>query len=84
MNRKKATGVLREILNESHGFIDLSFVSITDSTAQVRMKSTGYEIYIKCVPGEGLRDCLSPILARHCLQMAELKEAIIIYKPKQT
>jgi hypothetical protein len=45
------------------------------------MKSTGYEIYIKCYPTDDLRECLAPILAKHQLKMAELEKAIIIYKP---
>lgn len=80
MNRHEATGVLREI--GRRGCINLNFISITDSTAQIRMKSTGYEIYIKCIPTDSLRKCLSPILEKHKVTMAELKEAIIIYKPK--
>ncbi len=70
MNRQEATGVLREVLN--------------DSAFQTRMKSTGYEIYIKCNSCSELRDSLAPILERRKLKMAELKDAIIIYKPKET
>lgn len=83
MNRQESAGVFREIGNCCRDLIDLDFVSITDSSAQVRMKSTGYEIYIKCIPNNNFRKCLMPILEKHQLKMAELKEAIIIYKPKQ-
>ena len=82
VNRQEAISVLREVLKECSDFISMDFVSITDSSAQIRMKSTGYEIYIKCVPSDGLKQCLMPILEKHQVQMAELKDAIIIYKPK--
>lgn len=84
MNRQEATGVLREMLDGCSDFVSMDFVSITDSAFQIRMKSTGYEIYIKCNSCSGLRDCLAPILEKHKLKMAELKDAIIIYKPKET
>ncbi len=82
MNRQEATGVLREVMNACRDFVAMDFVSITDSNAQTRMKSTGYEIYMKCALSKGLKQCLTPILDKHQLKMAELKEAIIIYKPK--
>ncbi len=82
MNRQEAASVLREVLNSCSDFLNCDFVSITDSTAQIRMKSTGYELYIKCAPNNGLKRCLAPILEKHQLEMAELKEAIIIYKHK--
>jgi hypothetical protein len=82
VNRQEASRVLREVVNGCEGGFDLNFVSITDSTAQIRMKSTGYEIYVKCAPNDKIRECLPPILAKHQLKMAELEDAIIIYKPK--
>jgi hypothetical protein len=82
VNRQEATSVLREVLKDCSDFISMDFVSITDSTAQIRMKSTGYELYIKCAPSNGLKQCVIPILEKHQLKMAELKDAIIIYKPK--
>jgi hypothetical protein len=82
VNRKEATGVLSKVVTACGDFVNMDFVSITDSTAEARMKSTGYEIYMKCTPSEGLRQCLIPILEQHSLKMAELNEAIIIYKPK--
>jgi hypothetical protein len=82
VNRQEATGVLREVLDVCSDYLSMDFVSITDSGAQIRMKSTGYEIYIKCAPSNGLMWCLAPILEKHQLKMAELKEAIIICKPK--
>jgi hypothetical protein len=82
VNRQEATGVLREVVNACSDFLTMDFVSITDSGAQIRMKSTGYEIYIKCSLCDGLKECLAPIIEKHQLRMAELKEAIIIYKPK--
>jgi hypothetical protein len=82
VNRQEAIDVLRKVLKDCSDFIRMDFVSITDSTAQIRMKSTGYEIYIKCAPSHGLKHCLTPILEKHQLKMAELKDAIIIYKPK--
>jgi glycine cleavage system regulatory protein len=82
VNRQEVTGVLREVLKDCCDFIRMDFVSITDSTAQIRMKSTGYELYMKCAPSNGLQQCLTPILEKHQLKMAELKDAIIIYKPK--
>jgi glycine cleavage system regulatory protein len=82
VNRQEAIGVLREALEDCSDFIRMDFVSITDSTAQIRMKSTGYELYIKCAPSNGLKQCLTPVLETHQLKMAELKDAIIIYKPK--
>ncbi len=84
MNRQEATGVLREVLNGCSDFVGMDFVSITDSAFQIRMKSTGYELYIKCNSCSGLRNCLAPLLEKHKLKMAELKDAIIIYKPKET
>ena len=82
MNRQEATGVLREVIYGCRDYVDLNFISITDSTAQTRMNSTGYEIYIKCAPNENIGECLSPILAKHQLKMAELENAIVIYNPK--
>jgi hypothetical protein len=82
VNRQEAIGVVSEVLNGCKCFIDVTHISITDSSAQHRMKSTGYEIYIKCFPNDDLRECLAPILAKHQLKMAELTQAIIIYKPK--
>jgi len=82
MNRQEAICILREVMNACEGAFSLNFVSITDSTAQIRMKSTGYEIYIKFAPNDKIRECLSPIFAKHGLKMAELEDAIIIYKPK--
>ncbi len=82
MNRQEATGVLREVLNSCSDYVNMDFVSITDSGALIRKKSSGYEIYIKCAPSNRLTRCLTPILEKHQLKMAELKEAIIIYKPK--
>ncbi len=46
------------------------------------MKSTGYEVYIKCYPSDDLRECIAPILAKHKLKMSELMDVIIIYKPR--
>ncbi len=83
MNRQEATGVLREVLNDCADYININFVSLTDETHQIRMKSTGYEIYIKCVPSQELAKCLASILEKHRLKMAKLKDAIIIYKPKE-
>ncbi len=82
MNRQEATGVLREVLNGCSDFVSMDFVSITDSAFQTRMKSTGYELYIKCNSSSALRNCLAPILEKHGLKIEELKDAIIIYKPK--
>ena len=82
VNRQEATGVFNEVMKTCSDYLSMGFVSITDSTAQIRMKSTGYEIYIKCVPSNSLKKCLAPVLQKHQLKMAELKEAIIIYKPK--
>jgi hypothetical protein len=82
VNRQEATGVLREVMYDCRDFISMNFVHITDSSAQIRMKSTGYEIYMKCTPSNRLKQCLAPILEKHQLKMAELKDAIIIYKPK--
>ncbi len=82
MDRQEATGVLREVVYACRDFISMDFVSITNSSAQIRMKSTGFEIYIKCAPNDVLKKCLMSILENHQLKMAELKEAIIIYRPK--
>ena len=82
MNRHEAAVVLGEILRGCKELMDLNFVSITDLKAEIRMNSTGHEIYIKCCPNDDLRKRLAPILAKHQLKMAELKEAIIIYKPR--
>jgi hypothetical protein len=82
MNRQEATGVLREVLIACNDYVGINFISITDSNAQIRMKSTDYEIYLKCAPTDGLRKCLAPVLEKHQLNMGELKEAIVIYKPK--
>ena len=82
VNRQEALDVLHEIANSCDEYRDTSVVSITDSTAQVRMKSTGYEVYMKCTLNNAKRQCLTPILKKHHLKMAELKDAIIFYKPK--
>ncbi len=83
MNRQEATRVLREVLNGCADYINMDFVSLTDETHQIRMKSTGYEIYIKCAPCVGLTKCLTSILEKHHLKLAQLKDAIVIYKPKE-
>ena len=82
LNRQDATGVFREIVHAFGDLIDFNFVSITDSNAQTRMKSTGYEIYIKCAPNQQLKQRLMPIVAKHELKLAEPAGAIIIYRPK--
>jgi hypothetical protein len=82
VNRQKALGVLHEIVNCCDEFRDIRAVSITDSTAQIRMKSTGYEIYMKCALNDARRRCLTPILEKHQLKIAKLKDAIILYKPE--
>ena len=69
-------------MNVCSDYINMSFVSITDLTAQIRMKSTGYELYIKCNPSNKLKQCLTPVLDKRQLKMAELENAIIVYKPK--
>jgi glycine cleavage system regulatory protein len=69
-------------MKECSDFVNMGFVSITESTAQTRMKSTGYEIYIKCNPNKDLKQCLTRILNKHQLKMAELENAIIVYKPE--
>ncbi len=82
MNRQDAIGVVSEVLNGCKCFIEATHISITDSSAQTRLKSSGFEIYIKCFPTDDLRECLAPILAKHQLKMAELEKAIIIYEPE--
>jgi hypothetical protein len=82
LNRKEAVDVFKELVEGCKRFLDLNFVSITDSKAQTRMKSTGYETYIKCKPNKDLSQCLVPVLSKHELKMAELTNAIIVYKPK--
>ncbi len=81
MDRQEAIGVVGEVLKGCSCFIDVTHVSITEPSGKIRMKSTGYEIYIKCFPNDDMRECLAPILAKHQLKMSELTEAIIIYKP---
>jgi hypothetical protein len=68
MNRQEATGVLREVLDNCRDFVSMDFVSITDSAFQTRMKSTGYEIYIKCNLCSELRNGLDLILEKHKLK----------------
>ena len=81
MDKTEAIGIVNEVLKGCSCFIDASHVSITDSSAQVRVKTTGYEVNIKCYPNDDIRECLEPILAKHQLKTAEFTEAIIIYKP---
>ncbi len=52
MNRQEAIGVVTEVVNACKCFLDVTHVSITDSKFQIRMKSTDYEIYIKCYPND--------------------------------
>ncbi len=59
MNGQEATGVLREVQNEFSDYLNINFVSLTDSAFQTRVKSTGYKIYVKCDVCGGLMDCLS-------------------------
>lgn len=82
MNRREATGVFREIAGNCSYLFNPDFISITDSSNAIRMESTGYEIYIKCPVNGELTQCLLPILEKHQLKLAELGNAIVIYKPK--
>jgi glycine cleavage system regulatory protein len=82
LNRNEAVDVFKDVVESCKRFLDLNFVSITDSKAENRKKSTGYEIYIKCNPNNNLKQCLTPILDKRQLKMAELENAIIVYKPK--
>ncbi len=82
MDRQEAIDVVSEVLKGCSCFIDVTHISITDSSAQIRMKSSGYEIYLKCFPNDDLRECLAPILEKRQLKMGELEKAIIIYTPE--
>ncbi len=82
MNRQEATTVLREILDACRENIEVNYVSLNPSNAQVRRNSGDYELYIKSVLNEPLRKCLAPILEKHGLKMKELPGAICIYTPK--
>ncbi len=81
MEKQEAVAVVNEVLSVCKCFLDPTHLSITDLSAQIRMKSTGYEVYIKLAPTDDLRECLMPVLTKHQLRVAELEEAMIIYKP---
>ena len=82
MDRYEAAVIFREILSGCKELMDITSVSLTDSKSEIRMKSTGYELHIKCRSSDNLEQCLAPILAKHQLKMAKLKETIIIYEPE--
>ncbi len=81
MEKQEAISVVGEVLKACSCFLDATKISITEVGAEIRVKSTGYEIYIKCYPNDDIRECLEPILAKHQLKMAEFTEAVVIYKP---
>ena len=82
MNRREATAVLREIIEACCELIEMNYVSLKPSEAQIRKNSNDYELYIRCILTNSLRQCIVPILEKHRLRMKELDGAISIYTPK--
>jgi hypothetical protein len=82
MNRQEAIALLREILEACRGLIEMNYVSLNLAGAQIRKSADDYELHVKWVLDERLRQCLTPILEEHQLSMKESKGSIIIYAPK--
>jgi hypothetical protein len=82
MDRQEATAVLREILAACRELIEVNYVSLNPSDAQIRSNSGDYELYIKSTLTEPLRKCMIPILEKHQLRLKKLAGAICIYTPK--
>jgi hypothetical protein len=82
MNRQEAIALLREILEACSELFDMNYVSLNLADAQIRKSADDYELHIKSVLDERLRQCLTPILEKHQLRMKESKGSIIIYAPK--
>jgi archaellum biogenesis ATPase FlaH len=82
MNRQEAIALLREILEACRGLIEMNYVSLDLADAQIRKSADYYELHVKWVLDERLRQCLTPILEKHQLSMKESKGSIIIYAPK--
>jgi hypothetical protein len=81
MNRPEATAVLREIIEACRDLVEMNYVSLNPTDAQIRKNADDYELYIKCTLNNPLRRCLAPILEKHQLRMRELSGAICVYTP---
>jgi hypothetical protein len=82
MNRQEAVAILREIFEACSELIDMNYVSLNPTDAQIRKTADDNELHIKCALDERLRRCILPILEKHQLKMKESKGSIIIYSPK--
>ena len=82
MNRQEAIALLREIIEACSELIEMNYVSLNPADARIRKGVDDYELHVKWVLDERLRQCLTPILEKHQLSMKESKGSIIIYAPK--
>ena len=73
MNRREATLILRELLEECDGALLTSgaFLSTTES---------GYELSINCVLDDHLRKCVNTVAERHQLRIREQGGTVTIYR----
>ena len=81
MNRQEVIIVLREVIKTCGDVIDLNYILLNPSAAQIRKNARDYELLIKCIPTDLLRRCFAPILEKHKLRMKESKDSVIIYTP---
>jgi hypothetical protein len=79
MNREVAVAVLREILVSCRELIETNYLNLKPSDANIRKKYDDYELHIKLVLSDPVRQCIEPILEKHKLSVRESKDIVIIY-----
>jgi hypothetical protein len=81
LKRGEATQLLREILNVCSSSIDIRYVSL-NSHAQNK-DSTGYQLRIGTQLDTNTRNSLAFLLEKNGFEMEELKDIIVIHKPRK-
>jgi hypothetical protein len=74
MNRKEATLVLRELLDECDGALLTSSVSLSPQALG------SYQLVINCQLDDFLRKCINTVAARRTLNVKEQGGTVTIYR----
>jgi hypothetical protein len=78
MNRKEATLVLRELLDECDGALLTSGVSLSPYAPG------SYQLVISCQLDAFLRKCINTVATRHTLKVKEQHGTVAIYREAHT
>jgi hypothetical protein len=74
MDRKEATSVLRELLDECDGALMMSCVSLS-------FQALGsYRLVINCILDDSLRKCVKTVAERHQLEIMERDGKVTVYR----